>query len=58
MSDTTETLDTAAAPADGTPTTRRRSGTGLNGMVLTELQESLVQLMVAALPPVRDGGSV
>lgn len=26
--------------------------------VLTELQESLVQLMVAALPPVRDGGSV
>ena len=39
MSDTTETLDPAPASADGTATkTRRKSGPGLNGMVLAELQ--------------------
>ncbi len=39
MSDITETLDPAPASADGTATkTRRKSGTGLNGMVLAELQ--------------------
>jgi len=39
VSDTTETLDPAPASADGTATkTRRKSGPGLNGMVLAELQ--------------------
>jgi transcription termination factor Rho len=39
VSDTTETLDPAPASADDTATkTRRKSGSGLNGMVLAELQ--------------------
>ncbi len=63
MSDTTDLMradsaaaaSDAAAPASGTATRRRRSGTGLEGMVLAELQQVASALGIKGTARMRKG---
>jgi transcription termination factor Rho len=55
VSDTTEVLDSTTDAPSAAPSTRKRSGSGLNGMVLAELQAMATGLGISGTARMRKG---
>ena len=58
MSDTTDVTSEVPSTSDGTATRRRRTGSGLSGMLLNELQTMASSLGISGTAKMRKGDLV